>query len=300
MPTPVTYLSGGLQCAADLYLPPDLKPGERRPGLVLGHGFSLVKETLSAQADYFSRGGFVVVAIDYRSFGQSAGDIRGQLFPQNEVEDFRNAISWLQARPEVDPQRIGLWGASFAGALVSYTAAVDRRAKATVAVVPVTDGYEWMRLLRSRQHFEELLAAVDADRAERYAGRPGRRIPVAALAGELCGIPSDPDVIQFFGQLQQACPSWRDTITLESIERILEFSPLAMVARITPRPYLIISTAGHDVVHPAETVAELFERARQPKRLEFLPYAQTELYVEPGLSRGNQLALDFYREHLGV
>jgi hypothetical protein len=184
--------------------------------------------------------------------------------------------------------------------LVSYTAAVDRRAKATVAVVPVTDGYEWMRLLRSRQHFEELLAAVDADRAERYAGRPGRRIPVAALAGELCGIPSDPDVIQFFGQLQQACPSWRDTITLESIERILEFSPLAMVARITPRPYLIISTAGHDVVHPADSVAELFERARQPKRLEFLPYAQTELYVEPGLSRGNQLALDFYREHLGV
>jgi cephalosporin-C deacetylase-like acetyl esterase len=77
----------------------------------------------------------------------------------NDVEDFRNAISWIQARDDVDPERIGLWGASFAGALVSYTAAVDRRVKATVAMVPVTDGYEWMRLLRSREYFEELLEA---------------------------------------------------------------------------------------------------------------------------------------------
>jgi hypothetical protein len=64
MPTPVTFHSAGLRCAVDLYLPADSKPGERHPALVLGHGFSLVRETLAAQAECFSRGGFVVLAID--------------------------------------------------------------------------------------------------------------------------------------------------------------------------------------------------------------------------------------------
>lgn len=298
MPIEVFFISGGLRCAGDLYLPDGLKPDERRPGLVLGHGFSLVKPMLAAQTDCFRRAGFVVLAIDYRSFGNSEGEPRGQLFPLNEVEDFRNAISYLQARPEIDAARIGIWGASFAGAVVSYVAAVDRRVQAAVAVVPVTDGHDWMKLLRSQDQWERLLAAVAADRDQRYRTGKGERIPVVAREGELCGIPSDESILEFFGAARQAFPTWSDTITLESIERILEFSPRAMVERITPRPYLIISTAGHDVVHPATTVAELYERARVPKRLEFLPFDQLGLYSEPGLSIANNLACAFFREQL--
>lgn len=299
MPVEVTYRSGGLDCAADLYLPADLQPGERRPGLVLGHGFSLVKPMLAAQAECFCAAGFVVMAIDYRSFGLSQGEPRGQLFPMNLAEDYRNAISWLQQRPEVDATRIGIWGASFAGALVSYVAAMDRRVGATVAVVPVTDGYGWLRLLRSEGKWSELLAAIDADRARRYAGEESARIPVCGPEGTLCGIPSEPAIVDFFGQAKQLFPTWRDSITLESLEKILEFSPLAFVDRISPRPYLVISTAGHDVVHPAHTVADLYARAREPKRLEFLPFSQLGLYSEPGLSTANNLACAFFVERLG-
>lgn len=53
------------------------------------------------------------------------------------------------------------------------------------------------------------------------------------------------------------------------------------------------------MVHPAWTVAALFEAAREPKRLEFLPFEQTGLYVEPGLGQSNALARDFFLEHLG-
>ena len=52
-------------------------------------------------------------------------------------------------------------------------------------------------------------------------------------------------------------------------------------------------------MHPAWSVAELYHAAREPKRLEFLPYDQTGLYVEPGLSQSNALASEFFREHLG-
>jgi hypothetical protein len=220
------------------------------------------------------------------------------LFPLNEVEDFRNAISYLQSRQEVDPDRIGIWGASFAGALVSYVAAVDRRVKATVAVVPVTDGYSWLKLFYPEHDWDALLKALEEDRARRYAGEPSRRVPVVGLPGEISAIRSEPEIVDFFSQAKTAHPTWRDTITLESIERILEFSPLSMVHRITPRPYMIVSTAKHDVVHPADTVAELHARAREPKRLEFLPYEQTELYSEPGLSASNAVAADFFAQHL--
>jgi alpha/beta superfamily hydrolase len=295
----VYFESGGLRCAADLYLPSDLQAGERRAALVIGHGFSLVKPMLAEQAACFCQAGFIVLAIDYRSFGNSEGEPRGQLFPLNEAEDYRNAISYLQSRDDVDAERIGIWGASFAGAQVSYVAAIDRRVKAAVAVVPVTDGYKWMKLLRSEAHFDELLVAVEADRAARYVGQPSARIPVVGAAGDLCGMPVDQDIIDFYDGAKTAFPTWADSITLESIERILEFSPMSYVHRISPRPYLIISTAHYDVVHPAWSIAELYEHAREPKRLEFLPFAQVGLYSEPGLSVSNNLARDFFIEQLG-
>jgi len=295
----INFTSGGLRCAADLYLPADLAPGERRPALVIGHGFSLVKSMLADQADCFQAAGFIVLAIDYRSFGNSAGEPRGQLFPLNQAEDYRNAISYLQARDDVDVDRIGLWGASFAGAMVTYVAAIDRRVKVAVALVPVTDGFKWMKLLRNEIQFEELLAAVEADRTKRDNTGAGDRIPVISATGELCGIPCGDDIVEFFTAAEAAFPTWAKTITLESIERILEFSPLSFVHRISPRPYLIISTAGYDIVHPAWTVAELFEHAREPKRLEFLPFDQIGLYSEPGLSTSNNLARDFFLDQLG-
>ncbi len=300
MPTEVFFKSAGLRCAADLYLPVDYKPGERRPGLVLGHGFTLVKGTLEPHASHFQKAGFVVLAIDYRTFGQSEGAPRAQLHPLNEVEDYRNAISYLRSREEVDPQRIGIWGASFAGALVSYVGAVDQRVKATCAVVPVTDGYKWMRLMRDRGTWEKVMAAVAEDRERRYRGEPAGRLPVNGRIEEICALPTcDDDIRGFFKALKDNFPTWCDTITLESIERIIEFSPLNIVERISPRPYLIISTSGYDVIHPADTVAELFDRAREPKRIEFLPFDQTQLYVEPGLSIANKVATDFFIDKLG-
>jgi len=188
----VKFKSGGLNCAGDLYLPDDHKGG-RRPGLVIGHGFSFVKEALVEEGGYFSRAGYITLAIDYRSFGESEGEPRGQLFPLNEVEDYRNAISYLQTRDEVDPERIGIWGTSFGGAVVIYTAAFERRAKAVVAQVPVVNGLNWMRVLRSSAQWLELLDRLDEDRMRRFKTGEGARVPVSGRGdkGEFCAMPSD-------------------------------------------------------------------------------------------------------------
>jgi uncharacterized protein len=294
----IFYPSGGLKCAADLYLPAGTPPAEGWPGLVIGHGFSLVKSMLVSQATYFQEAGFAVIAIDYRSFGNSEGEIRGQLFPLNMVEDYRNGISYMQARPDVNADRIGIWGTSFAGALSTYVAAVDRRVKATVSQVPVTDGHTWMKLQRNETDWVHLLDAIDADRAKRLAGEPGDRMPAVAGPGDICGIPGDDGIQNFFVDAKSLFPTWSDTLTVESAEKIIEFSPLSMVDRISPRPYMIISTSGYDIIHPADTVADLYARAREPKRIEWLPYDQTGLYSDPGMTEAHKIAADFFKQHL--
>jgi dipeptidyl aminopeptidase/acylaminoacyl peptidase len=75
----VRFKSGGINCAGDLYLPPSFSSSRSYPGLVIGHGTAQTKKSLVSQGEFFSRAGYLVLAIDYRSFGESEGEPRGQL-----------------------------------------------------------------------------------------------------------------------------------------------------------------------------------------------------------------------------
>jgi acetyl esterase/lipase len=199
-----------------------------------------VKEALVEEGGYFSRAGYATLAIDYRTFGESEGEPRGQLFPLNEVEDYRNAISYLQTRDEVDPERIGIWGTSFGGAVVIYTAAFERRAKAVVAQVPVVNGLNWMRALRTSAQWLELLDRLDEDRMRRFKSGEGARVPVTGRGdkGEFCAMPSDEQIVGFLKDARNDLKTWRPDLVLESVERIIEFFPENVIHRIAPRPLM--------------------------------------------------------------
>jgi acetyl esterase/lipase len=65
---------------------------------------------------------------------------RTRLVPLKQVEDYRNAISYLQGEPGADRDRIGIWGSSYAGGHVLSVAAQDARVKAVVSQVPGING----------------------------------------------------------------------------------------------------------------------------------------------------------------
>jgi dienelactone hydrolase len=113
----VTFWSEGVCCAAEIFVPEGLS--EPRAGIVLGHGYAQTKDALRAEATYLcEQGDYVCMSIDYRTRGKSEGEPRGQVYPRDHVDDYRNAITYLSRRPEVDNPRIGIWGASLAGGLV--------------------------------------------------------------------------------------------------------------------------------------------------------------------------------------
>ncbi|MFO1322414.1 MAG: CocE/NonD family hydrolase, partial [Burkholderiales bacterium] len=120
----VTIHSEGLNMAAWYYVPKNLKPDEKRPAIVMAHGFSAPKEALLANfAERFVAAGFVVTVFDYRFLGASEGEPRGQIFPSQQIDDYRNAITWTQLQKEVNPDRIGVWGTSYSGAHVLHLGA---------------------------------------------------------------------------------------------------------------------------------------------------------------------------------
>ncbi len=301
---PVTFLSDGTEVAGDLWVPGDLGDGARRPAIVVGHGFSVLKDSLVAAGEYFSRAGYVTLSIDYRTFGESGGEPRGQLFPLCQVEDFRNAVSYLQTRPDVDADAVGIWGASFGGAVVIWTAAVDRRVKAVVAEVPVVNGRRWMQEILTSAQWDDMLVRLEQDRIRRYAGNPSSYVSPTSRAGDDGIIPIDEGTIAFFeGYAEQAGEPLlvgATEITLESVEKVIEFDPSSVIHQIAPRPVRIVTTRGRDVIHVLEHIQDAYKLAREPKSLVLIDCDAYDVYKEPDQSKCFAAALELFGEAIPV
>jgi fermentation-respiration switch protein FrsA (DUF1100 family) len=293
----VTFKSQGLDCAAWYYVPAGLKPGETRPAIVMAHGFSAVKEMyLDNFASKFAAAGFVVLVFDYRFFGGSAGEPRGQLLWPEQVMDYRNAITWAALQPEVDQKRIGAWGTSYSGGHVMYLAAYDRRIKAVVAQVPITDVWSTYMGKWPAHQQAGYLGWLARNRAERVATGTLNEIPVAAPEGKPSVWPLQ-EWYDAFMELSAPAPSWRNGILVESLETHITYEPMAPIARIAPTPLLMI-IAADDVITPTEEERQAFERAGEPKQLVVVPGRHFEAYNGPKHEQFARPAVDWFRQWL--
>ncbi|AWZ06635.1 MULTISPECIES: alpha/beta fold hydrolase [unclassified Streptomyces] len=108
--------------------------GEKRPAVLLAHGFGGSKDDMRPQAERLARDGYAVLTWSARGFGRSGGKI-GLNDPDFEVKDVSRLIDWLAARPEVrldaagDP-RVGVAGGSYGGAVSLLAAGHDPRVDA--------------------------------------------------------------------------------------------------------------------------------------------------------------------------
>lgn len=159
----VTIWSDGTRMAGDLYLPRDLKPGARLPAVIFCNGTGGTKRgTPERLAPIFTTNGYLFLAFDYRGWGASdsklmalektpkpdskgevtvhARAIRWQMDFADQSADIRCAISYLSGEPEVDPARIGIFGSSYGGGLVTWVAGNDPRVKCVAAQVPGMGG----------------------------------------------------------------------------------------------------------------------------------------------------------------
>lgn len=300
MSVPVRFASAGLACVGSLYKPSNPPEGRDSPAVIMAHGFAGEKEmALPKFAEEFSKQGFATLAFDYRHWGESEGEPRQQLFPLDEVEDVRNAITWLSNQPGIDPSRIGLWGTSLGGAIAVRAAAFDRRAKAVVAQVPSLLSPEG-RKNSNPARWEVLGELLLRDRVERYSSGAVKYIKITSDREEPCALPGDEAHKAYVGLTatsQKNPATWFNGVTFESMEKIREFDPVSALPVLAPTPLLVLA-AERDPLIPIDQVRNAFQRAGGVKSLLEFPITHFELYTEPWMSRAVHEELGWFRKYL--
>lgn len=299
----VQFDSEGITCEGDLTTPPGFDQNGSFPALVLGHGFTVSRTSLVEEARLLAEAGYVVLTIDYRHFGTSGGEPRGRLWPLQETEDFKAAIDWLEVQPGIDPDRIGIWGTSFGGGIVTQVAAYDLRVKACVAQAPILDGAYWFRSLNRESDY--LAVRKYLTEARRTRTREGGE-PFFSFAEKredgFAPMPTDPAMIEdnmsWFKKTGDRLMHSAPGLTIESFERVLEFDTTHTSARIAPRAYCIVQLTGHDVYHPQVPIQAGYRNAGEPKQIFSIPIDQLDCYKPDGRARTIGAAISFFDQYL--
>ena len=201
------------------------------------------------------------------------------MLPQEQVRDIRNAITFLQAQPGVEPSRIGLWGTSFGGANVTYVAGVDQRVGCVVSLVGVGCGERWIKSLRRAHEWRAFREELEADWREQV--RTGQSRMVDRTYIMLPDPPSQASIEVTLSQFPDMCRQ----LPLETARAVIEFHPEEVVGKIAPRSILFI-VAGLDGLCLNELTRELYDRAGQPKGWAVVPGIQHyEMYAPEHLPK---------------
>lgn len=296
----VSFSSDGLTISADLYLPEDAG-GPAIPLVVLGGGWCYVKEIVQPSfAVEFNRRGIAALVFDYRYLGESEGEPRQRINPWDQIEDYKNAISFARQIEGVDPGRIGVWGISYSGGHVLQLAATDRRIKAASSVVPVINGYENLRLAHGTISFRELMRAVEADRSARFGGGdPGylNHNPQEPQGLSTWPFPTSADM---FRELVIEGPNYVGEATTRSTEWLLEYNVRPYADRIDRCATLMVLAEGDDHTHWDLALDAYHAIGCRDKRLEIIRKSTHQTIYKDQQRRGDAAALcaDWFETHL--
>jgi uncharacterized protein len=254
----VEFFSEGERISA-LWRTPDTVSGPLR-AIVQGPGWLGLKDAklYVRYHEALVEAGFGVLVIDYRGFGDSGG--AKELSPRVQLEDLRNAVTYLTTRDDVDPDAIGVFGTGgTGGGNAILLAGVDRRVRAAVSQVPVADGEDWLHRMRSESDWLEFLSALETDRKERAITGKGRRVHPRE---EIMVPTAERRTTTVKADVDDKIPS---DVSLAAADEILSYKPID-AARSLQTPLLVIGVEG-DATTPTDHAVALYEAAQGPKKL---------------------------------
>ncbi|WP_082378322.1 alpha/beta hydrolase [Caballeronia cordobensis] len=285
----------GVRVRGTFYLPADTSGPV--PAIVLAHGWAMVAGgDLEDYAAVVVGAGVAALTFDFRRLGRSDGLPRQEIDPAWQIEDFRAAISYVRSRPEVDRERIGIWGSSYSGGHALVVAAIDKRVKCVVSQVPTIDGHAAGQRRMRYDKAQSLQAAFERDREARFAGEPPVTLPLIDPDPEAAVAYAGRDSYDYMNAQAQRCDSWVNKVTLRSLELARAYMPGAYIKRIAPTPLLMIVATG-DGLTPSDLQQEAFAQAHEPKQLILLPGGHYSVYTTH-FAATSAAAADWFSKHL--
>lgn len=287
----VAYLSEGMRITALQYIP---ERENKCPAIIMAHGFGLTKEAyIDKFAEKFAENGFVVILFDYRNLGGSEGLPRQEVNPFMQIDDYKNSITYAQTLNQVDHGKIGIWGTSFSGGHAIVVAATDKRVQCVVSQVPTISGFQSGIRRIPAERMPVFYEHINQDRLNRLQGKyPAMR----ELAGGSDPIYPTSDALEYYSGAFKLSTTFRNEVTLRSIEYSQMYEPGIYVKRISPTPILFI-IALNDVVTPTDLCLNAYEEALQPKELVTVPDGHFSPYVQH-FDIASNAALNWFIKHL--
>jgi dipeptidyl aminopeptidase/acylaminoacyl peptidase len=278
----VSFVSDGLKLSGTLHLPENRGAGERRAAFLVLHGFGSNKDGggMVAIARMLAELGYAALRFDMRGCGESEGE-RGRVICLEQVEDTRNALSFLATRPEVDPKRIGVTGQSFGAAVAVYSAGAEPRVAACISSGGWGNGEKKFRKQHASQEAWKKFASM-LEHGKQHRHRTGESIMVPRY--DIVPIPPGLRGNLAKGSIME--------FPFEVVESMMAFNANDVVGNIAPRPLLLLHSAN-DSVTPTEQSVELFARAGRPTDLHLM--ADVDHFM---FSEGNILVLNLVRNWL--
>jgi uncharacterized protein len=273
----VTLPSAGLKLSGVVHVPRALRPSERRGAFLVLHGFGSNKTSSNTMqpTKVLSELGYVVLRFDMRGCGDSEGEF-GRVICLEQVEDTRNALSFLAQHPAVDPARIGLIGSSFGGAVAIYAGGVDARVAAVISNGGWGDGERKFRgQHKSPQEWTRFTDMLKEGREHR--ARTGKSLMVPRY--DIVPIPDHVRQNLEKQNVGMLAPNSVEMFPAETAQSMFDFKAEEVVGNITPRPLLLIH-AAKDSVTPTEQSIEMFKRAGQPAELHLFAGLDHFLFAE--------------------
>jgi fermentation-respiration switch protein FrsA (DUF1100 family) len=260
----VEFNSEGDTVRGDLFLPEGDGPF---PVIVMAGGWCYVKEL--RQPDYakrFVERGMAALIFDYRRFGASDGEPRQHLDPWDQIADYRNAISFVETRSELDADRVGVWGISYSGGHALILGAIDPRVKAVVSNVPVVDGYQTMWRVHGTERFRTLRQMILEERRKRFQTGTYEYIAMSGKTSDVFATWPLDEVRVVFEELQRTTsPRHEHRSTVASVDLLLNYSVFPYLPRLVDTPTLMITAEGDDITM-ADLETEAFRQIATPKK----------------------------------
>jgi len=289
----VSFQSAGLRLHGVVSVPDGLRAGERRAAFLVLHGFGSNSEspTCIAPAKVLNEFGYVTLRFDMRGCGKSEGEF-GRVICLEQVEDTGNALDFLARHGNVAPDRIGVIGSSFGGAVGVYAGGTNPR----VAAVVSNGGWGHGERKFRGQHptpegWAKFTRMLEEGRAHR--ARTGKSLMVPRH--DIVPIPDHVRQNLERQGTRMLAPNSVEMFPAETAQSMFDFRAEEVVGNIAPRPLLLIH-AAKDSVTPTEQSVEMFKRAGQPAELHLFAGLDHFLFAEKSTRVWNMLRqwLDAY------
>ena len=278
----ISFHSQGLTLAGVLRWPAGFKAGERRPALVVLHGFGSNKgaENVLGPCAEIEAMGYITLRFDMPGCGDSEGP-RGHLICMEQVQATLDAVSFMSAEPSVQTNAIGLIGSSFGAAVAVYAGAVDKR----IAGVISSGGWgHGENKFRGQHASPEAWAQFTDMLAKGRAHREKTGTSLMVPRGEIVPLPP--------GLKRQLVPGSLQEFTAETAQSMFDFRAEDVVHQMSPRPLMLLHSSV-DSVTPTEQSLALFAKAKMPTDLHL--FGDTDHFM---LAEGNQRVWNVVRDWL--